>query len=252
MALLFLLFNYIPLVLASEPSRELVLDLDPQIQQYLIDSTAHVCTPKKCGTAFFVDQGLLVTVAHTFKGDFSQKFTVYPKNDQPYTGTILNIDEKRDLALVSIPFFNHSVFEIDDREIKKGEEIYISGYFRPESIEKKIAKNPNLKYPKNIYVLNQQYEIFLYITFGEVINIKTNLRLTYSPNIKNARIYEYSLKAPTATGFSGAPVLSKDWKVIGIHISSQYDHVDRGSAVATAPHIKRLLNQYYESLKSNE
>ena len=135
-ALLFLLFNYASLTLASELSRELTLDLEPQIQPYLIDSTAFVCTDD-CGTAFFVDQGLLVTVAHGFLGDFSQKITVYTNNNQRYTGTILNIDENHDLALVSIPFFNHSVFEIDDRKIKKGEEIYILGYPWLEHIEKK-------------------------------------------------------------------------------------------------------------------
>ena len=241
---LFSFFLFTQVTFADSPieGSSLHININPLELQFLSNAIAYTCTKGNCATGFFIGPGLVLTVAHIAKSkDLSSPVKVYTHyKTLDLKGTIEAIDRTHDLALISTQITDHSIFEIDYRKPQIGEEIYIIGYPDIPTLKSRLNKNPHLLTPMHLgamYYFSKREHLF-------ALTGKVTETLVHNPSKPPSM--KYNATSPFTRGLSGAPVLSKDLKVIGINASISKTDVNKGYGTPH-PYIQNFLNRYYKN-----
>ncbi len=184
------------------------------------------------GTGFFVASGLILTCAHVVEYAESNPINVFWKvNNQTYQAKIKTLLEyPLDLALLKLDgdIPNHSCVDLDEREPKINQELYIFGYPKGEGVDYSEGDSATFKYEGESF----KKTVLLY-------------------KLKEGQIID---------GFSGSPLLNLGTgKVCGmVNISRDTSSDLGGRAVSTKvileqfPDIAELNQRFHQQLKPKD
>ncbi|MDJ0582845.1 serine protease [Crocosphaera sp.] len=201
-------------------------------REYLQQCTVRLNHGESQGTGFFVASGFILTCAHVVKIVDDKPINVFCKaNNQTYTAkTEILLKYPLDLALLKLEgdIPKHSCVNLDEKEPKINQDLYIFGYPKGEGVNYSEGDSATFKYE------------------GESFK-------------KNVLLYKLK-KGQLIDGFSGSPLLNLETgKVCGIvNISRDTSSDLGGRAVSTKvileqfPDIAELNQQFHQQQKPRD